>query len=178
MDKKEGAVVLAENDYEDLELWVPLMRLRENGMDVQVVAPEAGKTYLSKHGYPVQSDAAPGDVVAAEVGLLVVPGGYAPDRMRRHKPMVDLVRHVHDLGGTVAIICHGGWMACSAGILEGRKATSFFAIRDDMENAGAEWVDESVVVDGNLISSRTPDDLPLFCRAILKVIGQRYTTLA
>lgn len=177
MTKNTHAVILVEDEYEDLEFWVPLMCLRQNGIDARVVGPEKGRTYHSKHGYPAVADAAPGQIKPVEIGLLVIPGGYAPDRMRCCKAMVDLVHNVHASGGTVAFICHGGWMACSAGILKGRRATSFVAIRDDMENAGAKWVDEAVVVDGNLVSSRTPDDLPLFCRTILEKVGQRSTTL-
>lgn len=163
-------VILAEDQYEDLELCYPSLRMREAGADVCVIAPEAGKTYTGKHGYPTVSDATPADVDPATVDALIVPGGYAPDLMRRHEEMVELVRDVDAAGGLVAFICHGGWVPISAGILKGRKATSFFAIRDDMVNAGADWVDKEVVLDGNLISSRTPDDLPAFCRTIIDAL--------
>lgn len=163
-------VVLAEDLYEDLELWYPLLRLREAGAAVSVVGPKANAEYKAKHGYPVRTDATPADVDVSEISALVVPGGYAPDRMRRHDAMVKLVRDVHDNGGIVAFICHGGWVPVSAGILKGRQATSFFAIKDDMVNAGAEWIDQECVRDGNLISSRTPDDLPAFCSAIIAAL--------
>ncbi len=169
--KKKRAVVLAADQYEDLELWVPYLRLKEEGVIVQIVGAEGGKTYTSKHGYPVKSDAAAEDIDPDEIDLVVIPGGYAPDHMRRSRKTVGLVRDVHEGGGHIAFICHGGWMACSAGILKGRKATSFFAIRDDMENAGAHWVDEEVVHDTRLISSRTPADLPAFCRELVQTVS-------
>lgn len=159
--------VLAEDLYEDLELQYPLIRLREAGATTLVVGPEK-KQYVGKHGYPVEADRAVGDVDAPELDAVVVPGGYAPDKMRRCKGMVELVKDVYSGGGIVAMICHGGWVPISAGVVKGRRATSFFAIRDDMENAGARWVDEEVVVDGRLISSRNPDDLPAFCTAIIR----------
>lgn len=159
--------VLVEDLYEDQELWYPVQRLKEEGAEVTLVGPEAGGTYKSKHGYPAVSDQAAGEVSAAELDGLVIPGGYAPDRMRRDEAMVELVRNVFDAGKIVAAVCHGGWMLCSAGVLRGKKATSFFSIKDDMTNAGAEWVDQEVVQDGQLITSRTPDDLPAFVRTIL-----------
>lgn len=167
------AVILVENLYEDLELWYPFLRLKEAGADVSLVGPEAGKEYRGKHGYPVRTDRTPDQVDPAGVDVLIIPGGYAPDYMRRHPEMVQLVREIHESGGLVAFICHGGWMAVSADILKNRRATSFFAIRDDMINAGAEWVDEAVVQDGTLISSRTPQDLPDFCEKILRFLDER-----
>ncbi|WP_081612120.1 DJ-1/PfpI family protein [Thioalkalivibrio sp. AKL6] len=113
----------------------------------------------------------PVGVDANDLDALIIPGGMAPDKMRRHRAMVDLVCAVHPRGGLVAWICHGGWMAVSANILAGRRVTSFHSIRDDMVNAGADWFDEEVVQDGNLISSRTPDDLPAFCRVLLEKLG-------
>ena len=159
--------VLVEDQYEDQELWYPVQRLREAGAEVTVVGPEAGKTYRSKHGYPAKSDQAAGEVVADDVDGVIIPGGYAPDRMRRHEAMVALVRDAYQSGKIVAAICHAGWMLCSAGVLQGKEATSFSAIEDDMANAGANWVDREVVQDGNLITSRTPDDLPAFLRTII-----------
>jgi protease I len=139
---------------------------------VTLVGPEAGKTYGSKHGYPATTDRAAADVSAGEFDALVIPGGYAPDRMRRHPDMVQLVVDMVEADKPVAAICHGGWMLCSAGVLEGRRVTGFFAIKDDLINAGALWVDEEVVVDGNLITSRTPDDLPAFLRAIVESLAK------
>jgi protease I len=163
--------ILAENLYEDLELWYPLLRLRGVGMEAQVVGTGSASTYNSKHGYPVGVDATADEVKAEDVDAVVVPGGYAPDRLRRYPAVLKLVREAFDQGKVVAAICHGGWVLVSAGILDGRTATSFFAIKDDMVNAGAEWVDEEVVQDGNLITSRTPADLPAFTDAIIAAIG-------
>ena len=164
--------VLVEDIYEDQELWYPVQRLREDGAQVTLVGPEAGKTYGSKHGYPATSDKAAGNVSAADFDAVIIPGGYAPDRMRRDPAMVKLVSDAATEGKTVAAICHGGWMLCSAGVLHGRQATSFDAIRDDMANAGAEWVDREVVRDGNLVTSRKPDDLPAFLRTIIESLAE------
>lgn len=164
--KDKHFAVLVEDQYEDQELWYPVRRLQEAGANVVVVGPEAGKTYQSKHGYPATADRAAHEVSADDFDGVVIPGGYAPDRMRRHKAMVKLVADAFAADKLVAAICHGGWMLASAGVLEGRRATSFSAIKDDMVNAGAQWVDEEVVCDGNLITSRQPDDLPAFLRAI------------
>lgn len=164
--------VLVEDVYEDQELWYPVQRLREEGAHVVLVGPEAGKTYASKHGYPATSDQAADNVSVSDYDAVIIPGGYAPDRMRRHPAMVKLVADVVIQDKTVAAICHGGWMLCSAGVLDGRRTTSFVAIRDDMVNAGATWVDEEVVCDGNLITSRKPDDLPAFLRSIIGSLAQ------
>lgn len=165
LDGKRVAV-LAEDVYEDLELWYPYYRLKEAGADV-VILGTGNDAYESKHGYPVHPDSAVDDVTADDFDAVVIPGGYSPDKMRRHPPMVDFVRDMDDAGKIVAFICHAGWLPVSAGIVDGRTVTSFFSIKDDMVNAGAEWVDREVVRDGNLISSRTPDDLPAFCRTLI-----------
>jgi len=163
--------VFAEDVFEDLELFYPMIRLREAGADVVVVG--AGKDeYRGKHGLTVSPDASINDVSADGFDAVVIPGGYSPDRMRRHAAMLDFVRSLHKRDAVVAWICHGGWVPISAGIVSGRKVTSFFSIRDDMENAGAEWVDKEVVRDGNLISSRTPSDLPAFCRTIIAALSE------
>ena len=129
--------------------------------------------YASKHGYPVKADVQAEQVDAVEYDAVVIPGGFAPDLMRRSPAMVKLVRDAFNQGKVVAAICHAGWMPVSAGILRGKRATSFFSIKDDLVNAGATWVDAEVVVDGNLITSRKPDDLPAFCREIVKALGKR-----
>jgi len=159
--------VLVEGQYEDQELWYPVTRLREAEAEVWIVGPEAGKTYRSKHGYPAQSDHAAADVSAGELDGIIIPGGYAPDRMRRHSAMVELVRQINQAEKLIAAICHAGWMLCSADIVKGKRVTSFFAIKDDLRNAGADWIDQEVVRDGNLLTSRTPDDLPAFMRSII-----------
>jgi protease I len=162
--------ILVENFYEDLELWYPYYRLKEEAAEVTLLGTGKG-TYTSKHGYPAEEDLLVDDVRAADYDAVVIPGGYSPDHMRRHPPMIDFVRQAHDHGAVIAFICHGGWVPISAGILHGRTATSFFAIKDDLVNAGANWVDAEVVRDGNLISSRTPKDLPAFMRAILEALA-------
>jgi protease I len=162
--------ILAEDLYQELELWYPLLRMREAGASVRVVGMPGAGEYQSKHGYPVKVDVAADEVTADDFDAVIIPGGYAPDRMRRHPPMLDLVRGLFERGGVVAFICHAGWVPISAGILKGKRVTSFSAIKDDMVNAGADWVDAEVVQDGNLISSRTPADLPAFCRTIIAAL--------
>jgi protease I len=171
LDGKKVAILL-ENNYNEFEFWYPYYRLKEAGATVSVVAPEAGTTYESKNHLPAASEVAARDVQGADFDALVIPGGYAPDQMRRHAAMVDLVRDAFGAGRVVAYICHAGWLAASAGILDGKTATGFFSIKDDLANAGATYVDEPVVRDGNLISSRKPDDLPDFCRTIIEALGE------
>jgi protease I len=164
--------VLVENLYQELEAWYPILRLREAGAEVKVIGTGSAKTYTSKLGYPVEADASAEEVKAADFDAIVIPGGYAPDIMRRYPAMVNLVREAYQQGKVIAAICHAGWLPASAGILKGRKMTSVSAIKDDMINAGAEWVDAEVVRDGNLITSRKPDDLPAFCREIIKALSE------
>jgi protease I len=164
-------VIFVEQQYEDLEFWYPLLRLKEAGAEVLAVGPEADTTYLSKHGYPAQADRGIGEVKADHLDAIVVPGGFSPDYMRRDPAFRELVREAVDEGRPVAAICHGAWMLCSARVLKGRKATSFFSIRDDLENAGAQWVDQEVVVDGPVITSRTPKDLIPFVKALMKALA-------
>lgn len=176
MKKLEGkkVAILAEDHYQELELWYPLLRLREAGAEVTVVGMSAGQTYKSKLGYPVQADVAADAVASDYFDAVVIPGGYAPDLMRRHQPMLDLVRNIFEQGKVVAFICHAGWVPISAGIVKGKRVTSVAAIRDDLINAGADWVNEEVVRDGNLISSRAPNDLPAFCRTIIDALEHFY----
>ena len=163
--------ILVENFYEDLELWYPYYRLQEAGAEVLILGTGKGN-YVSKYGYPAIEDLVVEHTSPHDYDAVVIPGGYAPDHMRRHPPMVDFVRNAHEAGKIIAFICHAGWLPISAGCLKGRKATSFSAIKDDMVNAGVEWVDAEVVRDGNLISSRTPKDLPAFCRTIIEALGE------
>lgn len=163
--------VLIEDMYNEFEFWYPFYRLKEAGASVTTTG--AGKDqYTSKFGLPAKADADVNGVSAADFDAVVIPGGYAPDIMRRHPAMVKLVKEMADAGKVVAAICHAGWMLASAEILEKRRVTSFFAIKDDLIHAGAEWVDEEVVVDGNLITSRTPDDLPAFMKAVIKALSE------
>jgi len=163
-------LVLVDDIYEDLELWYPKIRLEEAGFHVIVAGPLGKHLYKGKHGYPCQSDIAFKEISVQEYQGVIIPGGYAPDRMRRHQELLDAVHAFDQAHKLVAFICHAGWVPSSAKILKGRKITSFSAIKDDMENAGAHWVDEAVVVDDNLISSRTPADLPFFLKAILQFL--------
>jgi len=162
--------ILAEDYYEDLELWYPLLRLREAGATVSVVGMPGEEVYYSKHDYPVEPDVDAGEVSAKDFDAVVVPGGYAPDRIRRHPAMLDLVRGVFEDGGVVAFICHAGWVPISAGIVDGKRVTSVTSIKDDLVNAGAKWESQEVVRDGSLISSRGISDLPAFCRAIIDAL--------
>jgi len=164
-------IVLVEDLYQEMEAWYPLLRMREEGAEVTTVGTEAGVTYKSKGGYPITSDVASRDTDVNEYDGIIIPGGYAPDLMRRHPATVQLVKDGFKQGKVVAAICHAGWMLTSADIVRGRKVTGFFAIRDDLVHAGAEYEDAEVVVDGTLITSRKPDDLPAFCREIIRALG-------
>lgn len=159
--------LLIEDDYQEMEAWYPRLRLEEAGADVRVIGSGRKQSFESKLGYPMDADASAGEVDASEFDAVIVPGGFAPDHMRLSQPMIDLVRDVYEAGKLTASICHGGWMLVSAGALKGRRATGYDPIRHDVENAGGEWVDESVVIDGNVITSRTPPDLPDFLREIV-----------
>jgi protease I len=152
-----------------MELWYPKIRLTEAGADV-IVAGTEKRTYHGKHGYPVEADGAISDYDPKDFDCVVVPGGYAPDRLRRSQAVLDFVKSMFDNGKVVASICHAAWVPISAGIVHGKTMTCFHAIKDDLVNAGANYVDESVVVDGTMVSSRTPDDLPDFCRAIISLL--------
>ena len=163
--------ILAEDLYEDLELWYPLLRLREEGAEVVVVGSGDAKEHHGKYGYPVAVDQAVSEVKAERFDAVVVPGGYAPDRMRRHAGMVDFIREMAHQGKVVAAICHGPWMLASAEVVAGKTVTCFFAIKDDLVHAGATYRDAEVVVDGNLITSRKPADLPAFLNAIIAALG-------
>jgi protease I len=173
--KNMKIAILAEDQYEDLELWYPLLRMKEAGAEVVVIGMPDLRTYESKHGYPVNVSAVASEVSPDDFEAIIIPGGYAPDKMRRHQAMLDLVRGIYDQGKTVAMICHAGWVGISAGIVDGKRLTSTTAIRDDLVNAGAEWVDEEVVQDGNLITSRSPKDLPAFCKKIIETMQEPIT---
>jgi protease I len=153
-----------------MEVWYPLLRFREDGAETVAVGAEAGETYASKKGYPVVADKSIAEVSARDFDAVVIPGGWAPDTLRQDPRMVNFVREMDQAGKIVAAICHAGWLLCSADILRGRRATCFKAIKDDLIHAGAQYVDEEVVVDGNLITSRMPTDLPAFCREIAKAL--------
>lgn len=164
-------IILVEQQFNDHEFWYPYYRMLEAGASVTIVGSGAAIDYKGKDGTQAKSDKAADQINPSDFEAIIIPGGFAPDFMRRNKAMVNLVKTMADTGKTVAAICHAGWMLASAKILKGRKATSFFAIRDDMENAGAIWLDEEVVIDGKLVTSRTPADLPAFMKAVLKSIS-------
>jgi deglycase len=159
-------VILVSGDYEDLEVWYPKLRLEEAGHAVKL-AGLGEREYRGKHGYPCVADGTIADFPASAIDMLIAPGGWAPDKIRRDRAVLERVREVFAQGKPIGTICHGPWILISAGIVRGRRLTSTVGIRDDVVNAGAEWVDEPVVVDGNLISSRVPKDLPAFGAALV-----------
>jgi protease I len=171
--KGKKAAILTEDNYNDFEFWIPYYRLKEEGIEVTVVGSGSGSTYHSKYGIPIKADKAASEVSADSFDAVVIPGGYAPDKMRTHPEMVGLVRDAYNKGKVVAAICHAGWMLASAEILKGKHVTSYVAIKDDMIHAGALWEDSELVRDGNLITSRKPDDLPAFCRAIIQAMEEK-----
>ena len=165
-------LMLCGPDYEDLEVWYPKLRLEEAGYTVKIAGlgePE----YTGKWGYPCKTDGHVKDFPASSLVGLIAPGGWAPDKLRRSDDVKERVREVHEQGKLVATICHGGWILISAGIVRGKKITGTTAIKDDLVNAGAVWVDEPVVVDGNIVSSRVPKDLPRFGAALVEVLARR-----
>ncbi|HAY82982.1 MAG TPA: protease [Planctomycetaceae bacterium] len=164
-------LIIVGDVYEDLELWYPKLRLLEAGATVVVAGPKQGATYLGKNGYPCQSDAALTDVSANDFDGLVVPGGFMPDKLRRDPGVLQLVRDFHQQKKLIAAICHGGWIPISAKVYHQVHVTGSAGIKDDLENAGALWHDEPVVIDRHFVSSRKPDDLPDFCRGILQVLA-------
>jgi len=169
--KGSRVLIFAANLFEDLELLYPKIRLEEEGA-ATTVAGMGEKTYQGKRGYPITVDTSVDQVEAADFDGLVIPGGFAPDQLRRSDKVLRLTREIYQAGKPVAFICHAGWVPISAKILKGKRATSVRAIKYDMENAGVVWEDSAVVVDGNLISSRTPADLPQFCKALIAALRQ------
>jgi len=167
--KGKRIAILAEDMYEDLELWYPYYRLVEEGAEVKIIGPEA-KEYQSKHGYPVQADLSAAEAKAGDFQGIIVPGGFAPDRLRRYPEILDIVREIFKKGGVVASICHGPWVLISANIMNGKQTTGVISLKDDLINAGAIYLDKEVVVDNNLITSRTPQDLPVFLPAIITAL--------
>ncbi len=163
-------LIFVDDVYEDLELWYPKLRLMEEGVRVVVAGPKVGHVYEGKNGYPCKADAEIQAMHESDFDGLVIPGGFAPDKLRRDEKVKLLTRQFHERGKLVAHICHGGWIAISAGIIRGFRCTSTPGIQDDMVNAGGLWVDEPLVIDRHQVSSRRPDDLPQFCKGILQVL--------
>lgn len=172
LQAKKIAIML-DQQYQELEVWYPYFRFKEEGADVILAAPEARKTYPSKLGYPCTSDAAAREVKLDTLDAVIVPGGWCPDFMRRDESMIRFIQEAAKRNMLLAAICHGGWMLCCTQALRGRRATSFIGIKHDMLNAGASWVDEQCVVDGNIITARKPEDLPAFCAAIIAVLAKK-----
>ncbi len=166
----KSVLIFVHDLYEDLELWYPKIRLEEAGYKTVIAGAEAKKTYPGKHGYPCISEISYDQVASNEFAALVIPGGFAPDKMRRYSKVLSIVQEMHQLNKPIGFICHAGWVPISAKILKNRHVTGFYSIKDDLENAGARYSDTAVVVDQNLISSRTPNDLPDFCKALLQAL--------
>jgi protease I len=172
LEGKRIAILVAEH-YEDVEFWYPYYRMKEARASVTILGPGFGPEEVqSKHGHPAKMDKRTWDVHSEDFDAVIIPGGYAPDLLRRCKSTLKLVADIAGAGKVTAAICHAGWVLISARVIRGRRATSFYSIKDDMINAGADWVDEEVVVDGNIITSRSPADLPAFCRAIIAALKE------
>ena len=165
-------IQLVSNDFEDLELWYPVLRLKEEGAKVDIVGEKAGEKYIGKYGVPIISDLAFSDVDPNEYDAILVPGGWSPDLLRRFEEVLNMIRVMNDQQKPIGQICHAGWVLISARILKGKQVTSTPGIKDDMTNAGAIWSDEAVVVDGNIISSRRPPDLPDYMREFIRVLAE------
>jgi protease I len=165
--------MFVDDMYEDLELWYPRLRLTEAGGQVTVAGTTAGHVYHGKNGYPCPAGAPIGEMRMADFDGVVIPGGFMPDKLRREPRVLRLVREFAGAGKLVAAICHGGWIPISAGVYKGVRVTGSLGIKDDLINAGAIWEDAPVVVDRHFVSSRKPDDLPDFCRGMLRVLGHK-----
>jgi protease I len=163
-----NVAILVEKDFHDLEFWYPYMRLMEEGIDPVVVAPVAPRSYTGKYGTHIEANYTPSSLEIEKVSAIVIPGGWAPDRLRISTEIVGFVKEVYENGGIVAGICHAGSLLVSAGILKEKRVTSYHSVKDDMILAGAEWVDESVVICERIITSRRPTDLPFFAKALLE----------
>ncbi|HLS23927.1 MAG TPA: type 1 glutamine amidotransferase domain-containing protein [Pseudogracilibacillus sp.] len=171
--KGKKIVAVVEDLYNDLEHWYPVYRMREEGAEVIIAGPEANKTYNGQSGIPAQTDVAFSDIDAKDYDGILIPGGWAPDRLRRYPELLEFVRKMNDAKKPIGQICHAGWVLVSANILKGKKVTSTPAIKDDMRNAGADWVNEECVVDGNIVSSRRPDDMPVYAKAFADLVAEQ-----
>lgn len=165
--KNKTVGILVENEYQELEFWYPYLRLQEEGIKPIIIGFEK-KSYKSKLGYEVTADVSAKEVEHEKFDAIIIPGGYAPDKMRCHQPMLNLVKTNYDNGAIIAAICHAAWVLISANIIDGKNATCYHSVKDDLINAGGKYSDEPVVVDDNIITSRQPDDLPVFCKKIIE----------
>lgn len=166
--KGKKIISLVDEQFNDLELWYPILRLQEAGATVDLVGPEANTTYDGQSGINAKSDYAFSDVNASDYDGIVIPGGWAPDKLRRYPEVLQITKEMDEAKKPIGQICHAGWVLVSADILRGKTVTSTPAIKDDMVNAGATWVDEPIVVDGHLFSSRRPADLPHYMKAYIE----------
>lgn len=169
-------IILIDKDAQDMESGYPYFRLLEEGYDVKTAAPS--KEFVRcKYGYYIKPHItfkqALTQVKKGVIDAIIIPGGWAPDYMRLNKDVLSIVQQMDKKKKIIGAICHAGWVLSSAKVLKGRKVTSYKAIKDDVENAGAKWVDKEVVIDGNLITSRTPNDLPIFCKTIIKELKKK-----
>jgi len=167
-------VNLVHQSYEDLELWYPVIRLREEGITVHLAGEEAGAQYQGKHGVPAKADIGFSEMDPEEYHGVLIPGGWAPDKLRRYSEVTEFINMMNQQGKPIGEICHAGWVLISSNILKGKRVTSTPAIKDDMENAGATWTNEAVVVDKNLVSSRRPIDLPIYMKYYIDVLKKHY----
>ena len=159
-----------DENFEDLELWYPVLRCREAGFQIDLAGKEKGKIYHGKYGVPAESDVSFEKIKASAYAGLLIPGGWAPDRLRRYESVLDITRELFKAGKPVGHICHAGWVLASADLVRGYRMTSTPGIKDDLIHAGAEWVDESAVTDRNIVSARKPADLPDYMRAFLALL--------
>jgi protease I len=166
-------LIMVDEGVEDSEFIYPYYRLQEEGYKVVIVASKAGETYIGKHGVPIKSEVSADDVNVEEYDALIIPGGRAPDRMRINENLVKIVKEAYDKGKVIAAICHGPQMLIEANVLRGKKATCWKSVATDLKNAGAKYIDKPIVVDGNIITSRMPADLPRFCQETIKLIENR-----
>ncbi len=171
--KDTKIIALIYDEFEDLELWYPVLRLREEGATVDIVGPEKGKKYIGKYGVPAEADFSFDDIDVSEYDAVLVPGGWAPDKLRRFKEVLDIVKYMDEKEKPIGQICHAGWVLISANILKGKKVTSTPGIKDDMENAGATWIDTPSIIDGHIVSSRRPPDLPDYMKDFIKVLKEK-----
>lgn len=171
----QRVAVLVDKSFEDLEFWVPVMRLREEGADVLIAGRNADRTFTGKHGLTATTEVAAHDLDASALDATVVPGGWAPDKLRRDEGVISIVQEMNEQGKILAFICHAGWVAISAGLVDGGRVTGSTGIKDDALNAGAEWVDEPAFRDGNLVWGRVVKDIPPFCRTLVQALKTKHT---
>ena len=165
-------MILAANQFEDIELYYPLLRLKEDNIKVDIVGEKADQKYSGKHGMPIKSDCSFSNINTEDYDGILIPGGWAPDRLRRYTEVKKIIKKINSSKKLIGTICHAGWVLASADIVNGRRVTSVSAIKDDLEHAGAIWEDKEVVIDKNLITSRTPKDLPTYMKTIIDKLSE------